>query len=75
MFAVTRFVESNFSQRGARCAEPNIVLVHHGFSSSLDGMVKLWDLRGTSAAIKTWDLQPNGLSAFDVHGQASVFAA
>ncbi|KAJ8501646.1 hypothetical protein ONZ45_g12060 [Pleurotus djamor] len=45
------------------------------FTASLEGDVKLWDLRGSSASQKTWDLFPNGLSAFDVHPHTGVFAA
>lgn len=44
-------------------------------SASLDGGVKLWDVRGADVAAKTWDLHPSGLSAFDVHPQTPVFAA
>lgn len=42
---------------------------------SLDGEVKLWDLRGSDDAVKTWELHANGLSAFDVHPLAGVFAS
>lgn len=41
----------------------------------LDGEVKLWDLRGPDRAAQTWNIHPNGLSAFDVHSQTGVFAA
>ncbi|KAG5644146.1 hypothetical protein DXG03_009040 [Asterophora parasitica] len=44
-------------------------------SASLDGQVKLWDLRGSDNAIETIDLLPNGLSAFDVHSTSGVLAA
>jgi len=44
-------------------------------SASLDGEVKLWDLRSSNAAGKTWDLYPSGMAAFDVHCQSGVFAA
>ncbi|KAF8808186.1 hypothetical protein BYT27DRAFT_6605724 [Phlegmacium glaucopus] len=44
-------------------------------SASLDGQVKLFDLRGADFAATTWDLHPKGLSAFDVHPLAGVFAA
>ncbi|KZT01152.1 WD40 repeat-like protein [Laetiporus sulphureus 93-53] len=44
-------------------------------SGSLDGEVKMWDVRGGNQAFKTWDLHPHGLSAFDVHEQTEVFAA
>ncbi|KAG5654155.1 hypothetical protein H0H81_006867 [Sphagnurus paluster] len=44
-------------------------------SASLDGQVKLWDLRGSDNAVETIDLLPNGLSAFDVHSTSGVFAA
>ncbi|EIW63818.1 ubiquitin-binding TORC1 subunit KOG1 [Trametes versicolor FP-101664 SS1] len=44
-------------------------------SGSMDGEVKLWDLRGGDSPVQTWDLFPQGLSAFDVHEQTEVFAA
>lgn len=44
-------------------------------SASLDGEVKLWDLRGSDGAVQTWNIHPNGLSAFDVHPQTGAFAA
>ncbi|TFK56405.1 hypothetical protein OE88DRAFT_12946 [Heliocybe sulcata] len=43
-------------------------------SASLDGEVKIWDLRA-DAAVNSWEVHPHGLSAFDVHSQAGVFAA
>ncbi|EEB91544.1 hypothetical protein MPER_10078 [Moniliophthora perniciosa FA553] len=43
-------------------------------SASLDGEVKLWDLRGKDEAVQTWKLMPSGLSAFDVHNSTEVFA-
>lgn len=48
-----------------------IVIIHY----SLDGQVKIWDLRGSDNAVKTWELHANGLSAFDVHPSAGVFAS
>ena len=42
---------------------------------SLDGEVKLWDIRGGDTPMHTWDMFPHGLSAFDVHEQTEVFAA
>ncbi|KAI0348333.1 hypothetical protein BDW22DRAFT_1350515 [Trametopsis cervina] len=44
-------------------------------SASLDGDVKLFDIRGSNNAIHTWDLYPQGLSAFDVHSLTGVFVA
>ena len=44
-------------------------------SSSLDGEVKLWDVRGGDAPVQTWEMFRGGLSAFDVHEQTEVFAA
>ncbi|KAJ7762335.1 hypothetical protein DFH07DRAFT_407956 [Mycena maculata] len=44
-------------------------------SASLDGKVKLWDLRGPDEACMTWDVHPHGLSAFDCHATTGVFAA
>lgn len=41
---------------------------------SVDGQVKLFDLRGADYAHKTWNMHPNGLSAFDVHPISAVFA-
>ncbi|EAU92443.2 mip1 [Coprinopsis cinerea okayama7 len=43
-------------------------------SASVDGQVKVWDLRGADMATKTWDIQAHGLSAFDVHPTSCVFA-
>jgi len=44
-------------------------------SASLDGQVKLFDMRGSDNAVATWNIHQNGLSAFDVHPLAGVFAA
>jgi len=44
-------------------------------SGSLDGEVKLWDLRGSDRAVQTWNIHPNGLSVFDVHPHTGTFAA
>ncbi|CCM02264.1 uncharacterized protein FIBRA_04347 [Fibroporia radiculosa] len=46
----------------------------HFISGSLDGEVMLWDIRGGDRPVRTWDLCPQGLSAFDVHDQTEVFA-
>uniref|UniRef100_D8PM15 Raptor N-terminal CASPase-like domain-containing protein n=1 Tax=Schizophyllum commune (strain H4-8 / FGSC 9210) TaxID=578458 RepID=D8PM15_SCHCM len=43
-------------------------------SASLDGEVKLWDLRGSEMSVQTWDTQSTGISAFDIHPLTSVFA-
>jgi len=43
-------------------------------SASVDGTVKLWDLRGTGSCVHSWSTQGAGLSAFDIHDQTSVFA-
>jgi len=43
-------------------------------SASLDGEVRIWDLRA-DAAVNSWEVYPQGISAFDVHCQAGVFAA
>ncbi|KAF5352352.1 hypothetical protein D9756_006183 [Leucocoprinus leucothites] len=44
-------------------------------SASLDGQVKLWDMRGPPLPVKSWHAQPQGLSAFDAHPLAGVFAS
>lgn len=45
-------------------------------SSSVDGEIKLWDLRNERAPTRSWQMfGPHGLSAFDVHEQTGVFAA
>ncbi|EMD32619.1 hypothetical protein CERSUDRAFT_87930 [Gelatoporia subvermispora B] len=40
-----------------------------------DGEVRLWDIRGGDHALQSWELCPQGLSAFDVHERTEVFAA
>ena len=42
---------------------------------SADGEVKLFDIRGSDRQAYTWNLFPQGLSAFDVHDLTGVFAA
>jgi hypothetical protein len=42
---------------------------------SLDGEIKLFDIRGADIAVATWNIHPGGLSAFDVHLRAEVFAS
>lgn len=42
---------------------------------SVDGDIKLWDIRGNDREIRTWEPFPQGLSSFDVHPQTGVFAA
>lgn len=67
----------------ASCCQLGMNLTHEVFSFllifiihySLDGQVKIWDLRGSDNAVKTWELHANGLSAFDVHPSAGVFAS
>ncbi|KAF9535610.1 hypothetical protein CPB83DRAFT_842046 [Crepidotus variabilis] len=43
-------------------------------SASLDGEVKLFDVRGSDNAAETWYPHSGGLSAFDMHPQAGVWA-
>ncbi|KII94228.1 hypothetical protein PLICRDRAFT_101175 [Plicaturopsis crispa FD-325 SS-3] len=44
-------------------------------SASLDGDVKLWDLRGANKPVQAWEPHlTHGLSNFDVHAQTGVFA-
>ncbi|KAE9410212.1 hypothetical protein BT96DRAFT_952907 [Gymnopus androsaceus JB14] len=56
--------------------KPHPTMAYQFLSASVEGEVKLWDLRGrTDHAVTTWDLmQDIGLSAFDVHSTAEVFA-
>lgn len=42
-------------------------------SYSVDGAVKLWDIRKPDSVTSSWSTHA-GLSAFDMHDQASVFA-
>ncbi|TFL06291.1 raptor N-terminal caspase like domain-containing protein [Pterulicium gracile] len=42
-------------------------------SASMDGQVKLWDIRKPEM-LQSWNVMPHGISAFDVHSQANVFA-
>ncbi len=44
-------------------------------SASLDGQVKLWDMRGPRYRSIHGRSKTHGLSAFDVHPLANVFAA
>jgi regulatory associated protein of mTOR len=39
------------------------------------GEVKLWDIRGSDRPSEAWNIFSTGLSAFDVHQQADVYAA
>jgi hypothetical protein len=76
MSVVIQPEENNFYLQGSKVILLCVVVVSliGKFLDSLDGSVKLWDLRGADVAAKTWDLHPNGLSAFDVHSQTNVFA-
>jgi len=42
---------------------------------SLDGQVKLFDLRSADQAIETWKPHKTGLASFDVHNNSGVFAS
>ncbi|KAF8644262.1 hypothetical protein AX16_008617 [Volvariella volvacea WC 439] len=44
------------------------------YSASIDGEVKLWDIR-LDTPIKTWTVHAGGLSAWDAHPLTPVFAA
>lgn len=35
--------------------------------------MKLWDIRKPEM-LQSWNVMPHGISAFDVHSQANVFA-
>lgn len=52
---------------------PNPTNSYQFLSASLDGEVKLWDLRGHHGSIDTWQFS-NGLAAFDAHSLADIFA-
>ncbi|KAJ3813805.1 hypothetical protein F5876DRAFT_34250 [Lentinula aff. lateritia] len=56
--------------------KPHPTMIYQFLSASVEGEVKLWDLRGRSdQAVTTWNLmQDVGLSAFDVHATAEVVA-
>ncbi|KAJ3739761.1 hypothetical protein DFH05DRAFT_1512697 [Lentinula detonsa] len=56
--------------------KPHPTMKYQFLSASVEGEVKLWDLRGrTDQALTTWNfMQDLGLSAFDVHSTAKVFA-
>ena len=66
--------EDSYYRRGSVNLQSVLSLVSDCLAS-LDGQVKLWDIRGTDDAIETIDLLPGGLSAFDVHSASAVFAA
>ncbi|KAJ7591195.1 raptor N-terminal caspase like domain-containing protein [Mycena floridula] len=42
-------------------------------SASLDGEVKLWDIRGGQKSVETWVADSSGIAAFDVHPMADIF--
>ncbi|KAJ7511862.1 hypothetical protein B0H11DRAFT_2268846 [Mycena galericulata] len=69
---VRNYVEHESWVQNVRC-HPTIS--SQFLSASLDGKVKLWDLRGPDVASMTWDVHPHGLSAFDCHPTTGVFAA
>lgn len=54
----------------ARCIIRPLTII-----SSLNGEVKLWDLRGSDRAAQTWHIHTSGIAAFDVHPQTGIFAA
>ncbi|KAF5376558.1 hypothetical protein D9757_008290 [Collybiopsis confluens] len=56
--------------------KPHPTMAYQFLSASVDGEVKLWDLRGRAdRAVTTWDILPDlGLSSFDVHRSTEVFA-
>ena len=42
--------------------------------NSLAGEIRLWDIRGSDRAVEQWQPFNDGLSVFDVHAQAGIFA-
>lgn len=44
-------------------------------SASVDGEIRLWDIRGDGPSFQPWNFVREGLAAFDVHDHADVFAA
>ena len=41
---------------------------------SVDGEIRLWDIRANNQSIHDWRVHSDGLSDFDVHNKAAVFA-
>jgi len=48
---------------------------HELLSASLDGEIRMWDIRGSNVSVDDWTLHPGGLAAFDMHRHTGVFAA
>ncbi|KAJ7201377.1 hypothetical protein GGX14DRAFT_656674 [Mycena pura] len=69
---VRKYVEHDSWVQNVRC---NPTTNSQFLSASLDGRVKLWDLRGPDVSVMTRDLHPEGLSAFDVHATTGILAA
>jgi hypothetical protein len=40
---------------------------------SLEGEVKLWDIRGHDGPLDQWEMRREGIEAFDVHVQTGTF--
>ncbi|KAF5351586.1 hypothetical protein D9758_007263 [Tetrapyrgos nigripes] len=53
---------------------PHPTIPYQYLTASLDGEVRLWDTRNPQRSVQTWEFMPSGLSAFDVHNSAEVFA-
>jgi len=51
------------------------VLAGQFLSGSRDGQVKLFDMRTSDMATRTWDVHADGLASFDVHPLSAVFAS
>ena len=76
MFVGTQKLAANsYLQGKLSLSRSDILILIHVYIYSLDGQVKLFDLRGADIAASTWDLHPKSLSAFDVHPISGVFAA
>lgn len=60
-------------QQGERPCSIALVSKPNACCFSLDGEVKLWDIRGHDGALDVWEMRPENLEAFDVHVQSGVF--
>jgi hypothetical protein len=73
--AGTRIMEPRLRRQGAdlqiQVGDYNIQMTVVG---SLEGDVKIWDMRGSGNPVRMMELHPQGLASFDVHSQTGVVA-